>query len=126
MRMTDRKKLAFFTPDDKKYCFKVIPFGPVNAPSFYSCMMGDLKKEWDALFLQKIESMATSIALLDGQLVTIKNDDIYLGPTKLYSVTKSIIDDILIWSSVIGAGNIWEFLRRVSTGSRDNCRTNPV
>ena len=40
----DREKLVFFAQDDKKYCFKVMAFGPVNTPSFYSCMMGNLKK----------------------------------------------------------------------------------
>ena len=34
-----RDKLAFFAPNYKKYTFKVIPFGPINAPSFYTCMM---------------------------------------------------------------------------------------
>ena len=31
VRQVDREKLAFFSPDDQKYCFKVMPFGPVNA-----------------------------------------------------------------------------------------------
>ena len=40
--------------EDDKLCFKVMPFGPVNAPGFYSCMMGDFKKEWDSLFLSSV------------------------------------------------------------------------
>ena len=46
------EKLAFFAPDHKKYAFKVIPFGPVNAPAFYSCMMGNFEVEWDTLFFE--------------------------------------------------------------------------
>ena len=45
VRKCDREKLAFFTPEDDKLCFKVMPFGPVNTPGFYSCMMGNFKKE---------------------------------------------------------------------------------
>jgi len=101
VRAIDREKLAFFSPDDKKYCFKVMPFGPVNAPSFYSCMMGNFKKEWDALFLEILEDYADTGKLLDGKSVRIVNGDIYIGITKIYSGTKSIIDDVLIWCSDI-------------------------
>ena len=40
VRKFDMEKSAFFAPDDRKYCFKVMPFGFVKAPSCYSCMMG--------------------------------------------------------------------------------------
>ena len=50
----------FLFPDDQKYCFKVMPFGTVNIPRFYSCMMGNFKKEWDALFVETMESIILS------------------------------------------------------------------
>ena len=36
-------KLSFFGPDNKKYSFTVIHFGTINAPPFYTCMMGTFK-----------------------------------------------------------------------------------
>jgi hypothetical protein len=46
----DQDRLAFFLPDDEKYAFSVMPFGPRNAPGFYTCMMHVLSLEWNALF----------------------------------------------------------------------------
>ena len=60
VRVMDKEKLAFFSPDDKKYYFKVMSFGPVNAPSFYSCMMGNLKQEWDSLFIETLTTYTAS------------------------------------------------------------------
>ena len=45
VRLVDREKLVFFAPNDQKYSFKVIPFGPTNVPSFYTVMMKDMKDE---------------------------------------------------------------------------------
>ena len=45
VRLIDREKLAFFSPDGWKYTFKVMPFGPTNAPAFYSAMMRSFKEE---------------------------------------------------------------------------------
>ena len=39
VRPSDREKLAFFAPNDRKYCFNVMPFGPTNALAFYTAMM---------------------------------------------------------------------------------------
>ena len=55
----DREKLAFFAPDHKKYTFKVMPFGPTNAPTFYTCMMGNFQREWVQPFLEKVSIMET-------------------------------------------------------------------
>ena len=33
---SDMEKIAFFDPDDLKYCFTVMPFGPTNSPGFYT------------------------------------------------------------------------------------------
>ena len=95
------EKLAFFFPDEKKNYFKVMHFGPVNAPSFYLCMIGNFKSEWDSSFIKVLESYAATVKLIDGLKVHTSNGSIFLGPTQLYSGTKSIIDDILIWYSNI-------------------------
>jgi hypothetical protein len=50
VRLLDQEKLAFFGPDGKKYTFKVMPFGPMNAPAVYTAMMRKMQDEWDALF----------------------------------------------------------------------------
>lgn len=39
VRDGDKEKLAFFAPNGKKYTYKVMPFGPMNAPAFYTWMM---------------------------------------------------------------------------------------
>ena len=57
VRKADREKLAFFSPDDLKYCFNVMPFGPTNAPAFYTAMMKQFKCEWDELFTITVVEM---------------------------------------------------------------------
>ena len=46
----DHEKLAFFTFEGKKKCVVVMPFGPKNAPVFYTAMMKVLQNEWVVLF----------------------------------------------------------------------------
>ena len=46
----DQDKLAFFAPDGKKYTYTVLPFGPVNAPPFYTAMIRRFQAEWTHLF----------------------------------------------------------------------------
>ena len=36
VRECDKDKLAFFAPDDEKYTWEVMPFGPTNAPTFFT------------------------------------------------------------------------------------------
>ena len=79
----------------------MIPFGPVNAPSYHSCMMGQFKKEWDDLFIEEMTSYANSGKILYGNKVVVINGDIYLGTTKLCYGTRTIIDDVFIWCSNI-------------------------
>ena len=50
VRCCDQDKLAFFSPDDEKCCFGVMPFGSRDAPGFHTCFMHVLSKEWNALF----------------------------------------------------------------------------
>ena len=57
-----------------------MPFGPVNAPAFYSCMINNFKIEWDALFIEVMKSSADNDKRLDGNLVYVKeNGDIYVA-----------------------------------------------
>ena len=67
VREWDIGKLAFFVPDHKNWAFTVMPFGPVNAPAFYSCIMGNFKVKWDSLFLESMSLMASSNTKLDGK-----------------------------------------------------------
>jgi hypothetical protein len=98
VRLVDREKLAFFSPDNEKYCFKVMPFGPTNAPGFYSAMMKNLKDEWDFLFIQIVRT----IKFLSEEPVTVTAaDEIFIGGKKVVAGTKTIIDDILLWCNNI-------------------------
>ena len=67
VRVSDLEKLAFFTPDDLKYFFTVMPFGPTNTPGFYTAMMKDFKTEWDTLFIIRI----TALKSYEGQTITV-------------------------------------------------------
>ena len=96
VRKIDREKLAFFAPDYKKYTFKVMPFGPTNAPPFYTCMMHQLRDEWEILFIIKIRAM-TSIGGED--IIVSDTDEITIGGIILYRGSRVIIDDILLWAS---------------------------
>ena len=77
-------------------------FGPVNAPPFYTCMMGNLKEEWNLFFIETLQDYAWNKKIVDNMTVTVVDEEIFVGGNQLYSGTKSIIDDILIWSSSIG------------------------
>ena len=76
VKKADRPKTAFFGPDHKKYCFKVMPFGPKNAPAAYTAMLRTMQVEWDELF-----------------------DELY--PNSAHKGCRVIIDDVLLFSSDI-------------------------
>ena len=96
VRLLDQEKLAFFAPNNKKYTWKVMPFGPTNAPAFYTAMMGAFQGEWEDLFLEQLENMST----IGGDTVTIKTDgSILIGTKNVRTGSKVIIDDILLWSN---------------------------
>ena len=46
----DKDKLAFFAPDDEKYTWEVIPFGPTNTPTFFTVKTRVMQREAMALF----------------------------------------------------------------------------
>ena len=79
VRFSDQEKLAFFAPDDSKWCWGVMPFGPRNAPAFYTCMMRIFKGEWIALYRSRYPL-----------------DTAHLG-------SRIIIDDILLWATDLDA-----------------------
>ena len=68
-----------------------MPFGPTNAPAFYTAMMKDLKDEWDALFILIISKMGTHNS---SPITLTENDNIIIGVKKLIWGSKTIIDDI--------------------------------
>ena len=103
VRACDIEKLAFFGPNSKKYGFRVMPFGPVNAPGFYTCMMGTFKTGWDLLFLDIMTSHAESNRLLGGHKVTFTDGILSMDGIKNASGSKSIIDDIMLWSNNVSA-----------------------
>ena len=94
VRFADQEKLAFFTPSDEKFCFTVIPFGPTNAPSFYTAMMKDFKTECDDMFIILVTAMKTYNTLI---IRVDTNQDVIIGEVKLVWGSKTIIDDILLW-----------------------------
>ena len=91
------RKVIFFAPDDRKYAFNVIHFGPTDDPSLYTAMMKDFKDEWDTLFLLHLTEMKTFekkvIVLLAVSIATI-------GGKRLIFGSKTVIDDILLWCDV--------------------------
>ena len=99
VRACDVEKLAFFGPDNKTYGFTVMPFGLVNAPPIYIFMMGVFKMEWDSLFIEVMTRYATSNTFLCGKKVIVTEVMLSLDGAKNTSGSKSIIDNILIWSN---------------------------
>ena len=97
VREVDREKLAFFAPNDRKYTFNVMPFGPTNAPPFYTAMMKNLKDEWDALFIIAMLDLGT----FQQESITISaGKELLIGDKKLISGSKVIIDNILLWCDI--------------------------
>ena len=96
VRYCDQEKLAFFGPDDFKYCFTVMPFGPTNAPTFYTAMMRNFKEEWDCLFVERLQKLGSIAA---EPIVAESISNIYVGKSKLVAGSRAIIDDILLWCS---------------------------
>ena len=72
-----------------------MPFGPTNAPVFYSAMMKNMKDEWDGLFIERLRELIS----IGGETVfTRATTEVYIGNKKIVSGTKIIIDDILLWT----------------------------
>ena len=96
VRSIDREKLAFFAPDDHKYCFNVMPFGPTNAPAFYTAMMKRLKDEWDILFIIRVKLLT----VIGAEIIRVTEaNEIFVGTKKIVSGSRTIIDDIILYCS---------------------------
>ena len=79
---------------------QVVPFGPTNAPGFYSAMMRNMKEEWDNLFISRLKELLQ----IDNEAVVVSiSMEVFIGGKKLVFGTKIIIDDILLWCSNVSA-----------------------
>ena len=78
VRPCDQGKLAFPPPCGKKKTFKGMPFGPKNAPSFYTAMMQSLREKLLILFAET----KNSISILNP-------------PSTIICDEKIIMDDII-------------------------------
>ena len=93
------EKTAFFAPDDRKYCFTVMSFGPTNSPGFYTAMMRNFKGEWDTLFIIRVSALQK---WEDLDITVTASKEIMIGKKKLVWGSKTIIDDILLWCDIQG------------------------
>ena len=100
VRKIDKENPALFTPNNKKYCFCIMQFGPKNVPGFYSDTMRNLKEEWDPLLNQTLRSIDT---LGNNSVSVTETDEIYPNKTKLVSGSRTIIDDIILFCSNLDA-----------------------
>ena len=92
LRKIDRDKLAFL-PDNRKYCFNVMTFGPINAPPFYTAMMKDLKDEWEKIIIP-----VAALGTHQNHTITLTSvNEIMIGAQFLISSSKTIVDDTLLW-----------------------------
>jgi len=88
VRESDSEKLAFF--------FNVMPFGPTNAPAFYTTMMKNFQDEWDILFIIKIKLLKN----LGGETVNVTDaNEIFVGKSKIVSGSRTIINNIILFCS---------------------------
>lgn len=73
-----------------------MPFGPTNAPPFYSCMMHQFKDKWETLFIVRVHNLSS----IGGETITIdENESIIIGGKTIYHGSRVIIDDILLWAN---------------------------
>ena len=73
-----------------------MPFGPKNAPGFYSATMRNFKEKWDLIFTQTLRSIDS---LVNNSVSVIETEKNHLNITKLVSGSRTIIDEILLFCS---------------------------
>ena len=83
-----RERLAFFAPNYKKYTLKVMPFGTMNPPSFYTFMVDKLRIVWHTLLLETVRKMKV---ISDMTVRVTDADEIYLNGIKTFSGSKGKI-----------------------------------
>jgi hypothetical protein len=81
--LESQEKLAFAGPDATKWCYNIMPFGPVNGPSTFIIIMHDMDSTWKA------------VAKQCG--LTIDED----------TNTNIIVDDILSWAKFLRVALIY-------------------
>ena len=73
-----------------------MPFGPTNAPLFYSSIMRNFKDKWEELFIISVKALS----YIDGEPVHVTDSfEIFVGGKKITTGTKTIIDNILLYYS---------------------------
>ena len=94
LKVLDLEKLSFFSLDDYKYCYTVMPFCPTNAPTFYTATICNFKKERDELFLQRVGRLNH----ITDKVVKYSSDSVItMDGKEITAGSKSITDDILLW-----------------------------
>ena len=81
--LDSQEKLAFYLPDGSKVTWTVMPFGPMNAPAIYTCMMFSMRREWTALFEEKFPSLKAADVSIDLSLIQVGD--------------RQVVDDILLY-----------------------------
>ena len=93
VKACDQEKRKCFSPDGFKYCYIVMPFGPTNAPKFYTAMMRNFKEEWDKLCMTRV----LDLGHVNGEKIALTTDNtITVDRHKITAGSRSIIDDILL------------------------------
>ena len=75
----------------------MIPFGPTNAPAFYTSMMKDFKGEWDTVFILTISKMEGHKSF---PIILTADYNIMICGRKLILGSKTSINNILLWCDV--------------------------
>ena len=71
-----------------------MPFGPIDASTFYSAMMRYFKYEWEKRFIIQVQVLSC----IYGEPIRVTESfEIFIGKQKINSGTKTIIIDILLY-----------------------------
>ena len=62
--------------------------------------MKNFKDEWDIIFIETLRKVGT---LINEQVTVTDTDEVFIGYKKLISGSRTIIDDILLFYSNLGA-----------------------
>ena len=85
-----------FASKNSRYTFKVVPFGPMNALVFYTCMMQYFHVKWHIL---SIVTFCIMDKIGGRKVVVTETYDILVVDIKVHSSIKGFLDDILIRST---------------------------
>ena len=96
VRKSDREKLAFFAMDNEKYTWNVMPFGPRNAPPFFTYITRVMQSKAMKIFMllsneQHVDLMQSESAQQDHIMSKLPRTDDYSK-----SCNKMILPQLLI------------------------------